>query len=272
MLRKTVPEITLTVLLIDTLTLAFGVQPVESSGSIYIRADGSIEPTTANIASFGNATYYCTHDNYDEIVVERSNIIIDGVTYALQGDESGNGFYLNSVSNVTIKNTNIREFYMGIYLRSASHNIISGNKVTDNNWQGILLEVFLTAHVVDGEIGVTIANSSTSVYDNRVSRNDIGIALGYHASSASIFRNNITSNWRASILIFSRCSYNRIFENKIIDNSYGIEIDHSSNNEIWHNTLVNNDYQFVIAAGYANFSTTLNFSGPFGSIDSFGVR
>jgi hypothetical protein len=81
LLRKTVPEITLTVLLIDTLTLAFGVQPVESSGSIYIRADGSIEPTTANIASFGNATYYCTHDNYDEIVVERSNIIIDGVTY-----------------------------------------------------------------------------------------------------------------------------------------------------------------------------------------------
>jgi parallel beta-helix repeat protein len=176
--------------------------------------------------------------------------LVQNLTIACNGE----GIFLAYCKNSTVTQNNITENYLGIYVRSSLNVSVFNNDV------------------VDGEIGVTIANSSTSVYDNRVSRNDIGIALGYHASSASIFRNNITSNWRASILIFSRCSYNRIFENKIIDNSYGIEIDHSSNNEIWHNTLVNNDYQFVIAAGYANFSTALNFSGPFGSIDSFGVR
>ena len=60
MLKRMVSGITLTLLLIGMLTLAFDIQTVRASGTIYIRADGSIEPSTANITSADNITYYFT--------------------------------------------------------------------------------------------------------------------------------------------------------------------------------------------------------------------
>ena len=48
--RKAKSGIILTLLLsISMLTLAFDIQPVKASGTIYIRADGSIDPPTAPI-------------------------------------------------------------------------------------------------------------------------------------------------------------------------------------------------------------------------------
>jgi len=38
------------------LALAFNIQPVKASGSIYIRADGSIDPPTAPIFTMDNVT------------------------------------------------------------------------------------------------------------------------------------------------------------------------------------------------------------------------
>ena len=73
MLKRIISGIILIVLLISMLTLAFNIQPVKASGTIYIRADGSIDPPSANITSADNVTYYFTENNYDEIVVERSN-------------------------------------------------------------------------------------------------------------------------------------------------------------------------------------------------------
>ena len=55
MLRKTVSGIMLAMLLlICMLTLAFKVQPVKTGGTIYIRADGSIDPPTAPIQRNGD--------------------------------------------------------------------------------------------------------------------------------------------------------------------------------------------------------------------------
>jgi hypothetical protein len=47
--RKAVSGIMLILLLIGMLTLASNIQPVEASGTIYIRADGSVDSPTANI-------------------------------------------------------------------------------------------------------------------------------------------------------------------------------------------------------------------------------
>lgn len=56
--------ITLTLLTVSMLTLAFNIQPVEASGTIYIRPDGSIEPSTAPISTVDNITYIFTDDIY----------------------------------------------------------------------------------------------------------------------------------------------------------------------------------------------------------------
>ncbi len=83
---KVVSGIMLTLLLIGMLTLTFNIQPAEASGTIYIRADGNIDPPTAPISTLDNITYTLVEDIYDdEIVVQRSNIIIDGNEHELKG-------------------------------------------------------------------------------------------------------------------------------------------------------------------------------------------
>ncbi len=86
--RKLVFLTFLVILLSNLLGIAIKVEKVKASGTIYIRADGSIDPLTANITSVNNVTYICTGNNYDEIVVKRDNILLDGQGYLLQGTGS----------------------------------------------------------------------------------------------------------------------------------------------------------------------------------------
>ena len=131
--------IVLTLLLMSMLTLAFNIQLVETSGTIYIRADGSVDPPTAPISTTDNITYTFTNNIYDNIVVERDNIVVDGAGYTLQGTGSGFGIDLTGRSNVTIKNAEIKMFDHGIWLDGSSNNTVSGNNITNNEF-GILLQ------------------------------------------------------------------------------------------------------------------------------------
>ena len=119
--------------------LSFNIQRVKASGTIYIRADGSVVPSTANITSADNMTYYFTDNNYDEIVVERSNIIVDGAGYTLQGTEveESKGIDLTERKNVTVMNMQIKAFGYGIYLNLTSHSALLRNNITNNGWDGL---------------------------------------------------------------------------------------------------------------------------------------
>ena len=83
--RRIISGLLLTLLLSGMLTLAFKVQPADASETIYIRADGSIDPDTALIQRDGNIYTFADNIYYDEIVVERDNIVVDGAGYTLQG-------------------------------------------------------------------------------------------------------------------------------------------------------------------------------------------
>ena len=141
LLKKKISRIALMLLLTSIATLTFNIQPVKASGTIYIRADGSIDPPTAPITSSDNVTYTFTDNIYDEIVVERDNIMVDGAGYTLQGIGNGRGIDLSGRSNVTIKNTNIKNFYFGIHLSSSSNNSIIGNDIPANKGSGIELSL-----------------------------------------------------------------------------------------------------------------------------------
>jgi parallel beta-helix repeat protein len=141
LLRKTVSGIMLSLVLISTLTLAFNIQPVKASGTIYIRADGSVEGTTS-IQTADNVTYVFIANIYDSLVVERNNIIIDGNGYTLQGtgEYDSKGVDLSGRTNVTAHNATIKAFSYGICLDGSSNNTVSGNNITANNGYGILLD------------------------------------------------------------------------------------------------------------------------------------
>ena len=137
---KTFSGLILIVLLTGILTSTINIQPVKASGTIYIRPDGSVDPPDAPVITFDDLTYTLTDNitsSADGIVVERSNITIDGTGYTLQGSGTGKGFYYSGINNVTIKNTNIKNFDYSVYLFSSSNNTISGNNITENSGYGI---------------------------------------------------------------------------------------------------------------------------------------
>jgi parallel beta-helix repeat protein len=228
-------------LLVSTFTLAFTIQPVEASGTIVIEADGSVNPPSANITSSDNITYTFTDNNYDNIVVERSNIVVDGNGYTLKGSGSGAGFELVGISNVTIKNTNIKSFMYGVYLYVSSYNTVSGNNITDNGY------------------GVRLASSSNN---NTVSGNTItnstlyGVNL-YSVSDNKISGNTITKNTHYSVFLLWS-SYNTVSGNTITNNTYGVVLSSSFNNTVSGNTITNNASYGVMLASSSNNTVSGN--------------
>ena len=289
--KKTVSGIMLTSLFISMLTLAFNIQPVEASGTIYIRADGSVEPDTAPISSVDNVTYTFTDNIYDEIVVERDNIVVDGAGYTLQGGTGmGIGIDLSGRSNVTITNMEIKGFlehiwkggiYLsqssnniiqgnnivnndcGISLYSSSNNTISGNNITANTWHGISLHgssnntISGNSITESNRIGIWLWHSDyNSITRNNIKNNGNGFYLGKSSNYNIISGNNIANKNNGIDLWGS--SDNTISKNNITDNGCGIFLDLSSNNKFYHNNFINNKQQVHIyvhayMSGYDNF-------------------
>ena len=227
MRTKTLSGTVLILLLIGTLLLEFNIQRVKASGTIYIRADGSVDPDTAPISSVDNVTYTFTgnisiDNSNDGIVIQRDNILVDGTGYTLQGSKRGNGLSWSSVNNVTIKNTNIEDFWIGVYLLSTFSNVISGNNITNN---------YISIYLRD--------SSNNSISKNKIENNEDSIMLDW-SSKNNIFRNNITNNGHGIYL--NSASYNSISGNSITNNNYyGIWLKNSSNNNIPKNNIVKNN-------------------------------
>ena len=263
--RKNVSTI-FALLIVSTLALALKIQPVNATGPIYIRADGSIDPPTAPIQRHGNVytlTGNITSDA-DGIVVERDNIVVDGSGFAIEGTGtlSSNGTYLFGRSDVTIQNTNIKNFSYGIKLANSSNNSMNGNTITNSSYYGIMLYWSSKYNSIGGN---TIANNSDGIdlYDssnyNRISENTItnnsgyGIRLIWYANNNSISENTITDNY-CGIWLESSSNYNSISENNITNNDYGIGLGYSSNNTVCYNNFIDNTVQVSDwTPGYPNF-------------------
>ncbi|MGB9676774.1 MAG: hypothetical protein ACPL0C_06280 [Candidatus Bathyarchaeales archaeon] len=101
------------------------IKPTEAENGgkiIYINADGSITPQEANITRTDDVIYTFNGTNSYPIVVNRSNIIIDGNCFAVQGKkEYGSfGISLYKLINVTIANVTVRDFCYGIKLNETT--------------------------------------------------------------------------------------------------------------------------------------------------------
>jgi len=218
-------------------------------GPIYIRADGSVDPPTAPIHR--NENLYTLTDNiYSSastvIVIEKNGITLDGAGYTIQGS-SGVGIDLSNRTDVTIKNAIIKSFSYGIYLFGSLRNFIQENTITNN------------------QIGIWVCESSS----NTLSRNlltrsqNYSIVLYYNSAYNTLTGNNITNNyhgvwfWWSSnnflsgnsiignngtgVWFADASSDNTLIGSKITDNhSYGIKLEHCSNNRLYHNNFVNN--------------------------------
>lgn len=224
-MHKMASSLMLVLLAASLVIIAFKVQTSKAdSTAITINPDGSISPPKAPISTLDNNAYILTGNislpTYDGIVVNKSNIIIDGNGFTVQGDMSGCGLYLSGMTNVTVENTNVYNETVGFYVNAYS------NCIRDNN-------------ATDCDDGVAIALSNNIVSGNNLTNDGRGVDL-ISTTSNIISENNLAHNVFGIQMIYS--SFNNITGNNITENSaYGIMIELMSyNNRIYHNNFINN--------------------------------
>ena len=203
------------------------IMSVEANGNIYIRADGTVDGTN-KIQRNGNV-YTFTDDIFDSIVVEKDNIVVDGLDYGLQGTGIGTGINLMGRTNVTVKNIEISNFFYGIYLNSSLNNSLSSNNVR-GNFCGVYLS----------------ASSNNTIIGSNVTENDSSGVWFRCSSNNDITENRITENGQDGIWLSSSSDNNRVLGNIIRTNAYGIRLDDYSNNMLRNNDLRDNGCNFGV--------------------------
>jgi parallel beta-helix repeat protein len=249
-MKKFKSKTLLLLLLFSLSTLASESNIVRAVGFIYIRADGSIEPSMAPILNVANSTYKFTNNIHDSIVIERNNIMVDGQGYELSGPgfPGYRGIDLSGRSNVTIKNMEIKAFDYGIYLAGSSNNTITWTNMSTNNYNGIYLigcannnNILGNKITANNAEGIYLTDSSDNIVTaNEIRNNKYGIRLHMFSDNNTIAQNNITASSGGSIYLTASSNYNNIAANTITNNGGYIYIAGSANNTVAGNSVTKN--------------------------------
>ena len=238
---------------------------------IYIRADGSVDPSTASILNVDNR-YTFTADIYGSVVIEKDNIVVDGANYGLQGQggTGSKGIDLSGRRNVTITNLRLEDFGYGVYLYTASDNVLSQNYLVRNNY-GIALEsssdnALSGNNITSNRYGISLSSSSgNTIRQNSMASNQYSVSLAYSSGNV-ISENDIAYSEGAIGLSYSL--NNNITENNVANNQYSISITYeSSSNNIIGNSITNSDGAILLASSNNN-----NVSGNQMNNNQQGIR
>ena len=243
--RKAVSEIMFILLTIGMLSLTFNIQPAKAewTGTVYIRADGSIEPPDAPIITYDNVTYTLTDNitsSADGIVVERDNIVVDGAGRMLEGIGIGTGIDLSNRNNVTVKNMEIKGFQNGIHLEFSSHVTLRNNTMTENTYNLVVYGWDLSYLIHDIDSSNTVDGKKIYYW---IHKRDVAVPLdaGYVAlvncTNITARDLNLTNNGQGLLLVYTTNS--TITKNKIATHGEGIRLHWSSNNSIVGNEITN---------------------------------
>ncbi|MEM2780469.1 MAG: NosD domain-containing protein [Candidatus Bathyarchaeia archaeon] len=236
-MKRIVSAVVLALLLISMLIMAFEIKhaKAEWTGTIYIRADGSIDPPDAPLETIDKMTYTLTNDiisSGDGIIIERDNIILDGGWRFISGVKviESKGIDLSGRENVTVKHLHIANFHYGIFLWSSINNLV--------------VECFIE----NTGAGIYIAYSSNNIIDFcDLAKNHVAIEFVY-SSGNSISSNNLISN-RYGVILSAGCCDNTLRKNMVTNSEEGILLDDSSNNNLFLENNVTNCRFGVIIEG-----------------------
>jgi len=229
---------------------------------VCITSDGTVA-NTVKIHRNGS-TYTFTENINDSILVEKSNITIDGNGFTIQGNNGGVGFSLCMVTNVTIKNTNIKGFGKGIFIDHSSNITLFKNNVRCNYvgfWLTYSVNCTLSENnLTDNHSGIknvwigdfgyeewaTWNEHHTLIEKNNIANNTYGIELRLYSGNKTITLNKIIKNDFGIVLDLNSVN-NSICENNITENGIGIMLNYlSSNNLISRNDVASNDIGIML--------------------------
>ena len=267
----------------------------ESLPEIIIESDGSINPPTPFIKQQENQ-YTLTNDLIGKyaILVRCSNIVIDGENHTIDGENAGNrggGIDIDRVSNVTVKNIKITNFFFhGLVIGSSPNCSIINSHFTNNHFMGIVIGDSPNCSIINnyitsnGNNGIALTQSNNVVVTkNKISNNVIAINLDL-SNENDIFRNEIFED-RAVGFCLLNSQGNIIHKNNVTDCVTGIAFNHAfasdpsrnvtaSNNSFFLNNFVNNSvqvsFQYDIFENLFDNGREGNFWSEYNGIDSNG--
>jgi nitrous oxidase accessory protein NosD len=203
----------------------------QSFGTVYIRPDGSIEPSTAPIQPFGEV-YRLSGNIYNSpLILEKNSIVVDGAGYALEGARSGIAVNI-TCSNVTVANLQIVNWEVGI-LGAYNNNAIHNCSLTGNERAiAIYADNYKVAgnYIAQDTLGIRMKGNNISITENQIRNNSIGIWV----TSYGGYRGNTIT-------------YNTIEVNEQIT----IETDTGEDFEVHHNNfIINNAHNPIVSTAY----------------------
>jgi parallel beta-helix repeat protein len=198
-----------------------------------------------------NTLFNCTagillHTNVSNCIVSENyikNPLYDGILVFNFANQ-------NVISNNIVINSELDGIRIGAYNGElCSDNIIKNNTIYNCNWSGIILDFTSILSTVSGNIvynnnisGVAISCERNQVFNNRIfSNNQSGILLYFSKWGNNISKNYIFNNKEYGGIIIVECENNVLYKNNIENNTQGIEMRDSNNNDIICNNFINNN-------------------------------
>ena len=235
MKRKTVSVITLTLLPLSMLTLAFNIQSVGSEPRTWIVNDGPADFSSIqeaiNSANKGDIIFVHNGTYYENVIVNKAVSLIGENKDNTLVDGNSIGNVIEVVANnvkitaFTVQNSGPEPHHSGIWLNYSSFNNISYNIIKNNN------------------DGVQLFNSNNNVFagNNITNNDDDGIRFGGSSNNNVLTHNNITNNHDGISFLGSRNNNNVLTNNYVAhNNNEGLSLSASSNSTITGNFVADN--------------------------------
>ena len=203
-------------------------QDISEAHVIFIQSKKSTkfihnDETGGDCSSFGTwdpATLICTlaTDLAETVEIDSDGITLDGGGHATNGSDTGVGVYIDSKSDVTVKNLVIKNFSYGIYLNTSSRSVMEANTFLNNFGAGIFFN-----------------SDNSSVRDNAISGDSAGYGfLFFDSRDSEIVDNTFSSIDRALFL------YDSSHNNAITGNTFSGSSDCLFLYESYDNTITDN--------------------------------
>jgi len=211
---------------------------------IYLNSsfDDNIKGNNVASNSEAIALYYSSNNtiisnnatNNDAVGIDLASSSSNNVVSGNDASQNGNaGIYVSSDDNVFSGNNASANSQYGIWVDHSNYNVVNGDNASANGLGGIWV-TYTSNTTVSGNI----------VEANRGFYGSYGVY--FYSSQYGIISRNTVTNSDIGIYIYFWSDNNIVTGNNIKANGFGLSMDNTGGNQVYHNNFINNTSQVYV--------------------------